>query len=74
MACPPVLAYGGRTEGERHLHSPCFLSQLGFIATTVGHGWYTFCADDLISDSKGKMGLVFLKKKNCIWLSFNVCL
>lgn len=33
------------------------------MATTVGHGWYTPCAGDLICNSKGKVGLVFLKKK-----------
>lgn len=72
MACSPVVAYGGRTEGERYLRSSCFLSQLGFIATTVGHGWYAFCTDDLICDSKRQIGLAPLKKKNCIWLSFSV--
>ena len=66
MACPPVLAHGGRTEGGRYLHTPCLLSPLGFMVTMVGHGWYTPCADDLICNSKGKVGLVFLKRKSLI--------
>lgn len=66
MTCSPVLAHGGRTEGGRYLHSPCLLSLPGFIVAMVGHGWYTSCADDLICNSKGKVVLVFLKKKNLI--------
>ena len=63
MACPPVLAHGGRTEAGRYLRTPFLLSPPGFMVTMVGHGWYTPCADDLICNSKGKVGLVFLKKE-----------
>lgn len=52
-------------KGEDICISCCLLSLLGFIATMVVHGWYTPCANDLICQSKSKVGLVFLKKKNC---------